>query len=400
MQVLYDLSSQSRLSKRSTALCQPTNSQKMTQDVAIVLDVGSGAMKAGFGSNDAPAVTFPNVVGRPKGKNSMAGLGNKSVYYGEEALRMRGTLTLKYPIEHGIISNFDDFTGLMAHCLQNELRVDPTDRDFFLTEAPLNPKENREKIVEIFFETFSAGRVYIAIQAILSLYAAGRVTGLVLDSGDGVTHTVPVFEGMIQNHAVKRSNIAGSRLTVELANTLNAIGFNATTSSEMDIVKAIKEQHCYVAYDYEAEKQKYAANPVENETVYDMPDGSTITIREQKFEAMEFLYANDQEIPTAPEILIGSNKKCDIDIRKSINENLIMSGGTTCLQGMPERTEKDYVALLPAGAKVKSIATSERKYMVWIGGSIVSSLQSFNSWIPRDVYNESGPSIVHKLCQF
>lgn len=131
-----------------------------------------------------------------------------------------------------------------------------------------------------------------------------------------------------------------------------------------------------------------------------MPDGSTITIGEQRFSAMEFLYANDQEIPTASEILIGSIKACDIDIRKPLNENFILSGGTTCLEGMPERTEKDYVALLPAGAKVKLVAVPERKYSVWIGGSIMSSLQSFSSWIQKDMYEESGPSIVHKMCAF
>ncbi|EFC48597.1 hypothetical protein NAEGRDRAFT_60310 [Naegleria gruberi] len=327
----------------------------------LVLDNGSGLSKAGFSGEDAPRSVFPTVIGRQL-------LNKKNVrcidaFVGEEAIKRDLSSVKKYPIERGIIKNFDDMEVIWNHTFCNELKVNSENCCVMLSEVCLNPKEKREKMTEILFETFNVSALYCLMQSVLSLYASGRVTGLVIDLGDGVSHTVPVYEGYAFLLSSSRLDLAGRNLTDYLTTLLLESGHNFSSSignsniSGHEIVRNIKEKLCYIALDFDEESKKSIS--------YELPDGSKITVGNER--EMEFI-----------------SWLLDIDLRGELYSNILLSGGSFMLEGLSERLHKELTTLVPISTNINIISPPERKHSAWIGGSLLF-LSNISEYVDKKI---------------
>ena len=246
-------------------------------------------------------------------------------------------------MEHGIVTDWDDMIEIWHNAFHNELRVDPEEFPILLTEAPLNPKAMRGKMTQIIFQKFKSPAMYIANQAVLSLFSSGRTTGIVVQSGDGVSHTVPIYETYALPHATLPLEIAGGNLTDYLASMLNDRGYSFTTTSELEIVRDIKEKLCYVPFDFESKGRT-------EEKLYELPDGQVITIGNERLRCPEATfqpYLLGLDSAGIHEMTYNSIMKCDDDIREDLWTNIFLSGGSTMFPGFAERMQKELVALAP-----------------------------------------------------
>ena len=368
---------------------------------SIVLDNGTGISKNGYSGEDQPRSVFPTVIGKPKYGHIMPEVKDYSRewYIGEEAMELKGLMQLRFPIEHGIVDDWPSMERIWHYTFYTDLRVDPSEHPVLLTEAPLNPRSNREKMAEIMFETFNVPALYIATQAILSLYASGRTTGCVLDIGDGVSHIVPIFEGFALSHAIQRIDLAGRDVTNYLQRLLRQKGYNFSSSAEKEIVRDVKEKLCYVALD--PERELILSKKISGmDKSYMLPDGEVIDVGIERFLAPESFFNPSvlgKELDPLDDVLVDAINECDVDLRRELFSNIVLSGGSTMFPGIKERLAKEIKELIPDSVDVRILSPPERMYSVWIGGSILSSLKTFSRmWITRREYKELGPGVIHR----
>lgn len=266
-----------------------------------------------------------------------------------------------------------------------------------ITEAPLNPRQNRDTAAQILFETFNVPALYTSIQAVLSLYASGRTTGIVLDAGDGVSHAVPVYEGFAIPSSIRRIDVAGRDVTENLQTLLRKGGSVFHTSAEKEIVKQIKEKTSYVAIDPKREEKEWttaASRGGESKAVeYALPDGQKLTVGVERFRAPEILFDPGLiglEWPGLHQIVVDSINRTDMDLRKALFGNIVLSGGSTMIKGFGDRLLHEVQRLAVKDMRIKIFAPPERLYSTWIGGSILAGLSTFRKmYVTVDDWHES-----------
>lgn len=265
-----------------------------------------------------------------------------------------------------------------------------------LTEAPLNQRKNRDQIAEIFFESIRAPALFFTPPSVLSLYASGRTTGVVLDVGEGVTHAVPVYEGFALQHSVVRSDVAGRDVTKQLQMQLRRAGLSFTTTAESELVKKIKEESCYLTPSRLANENTIK----ESNTPYQLPDGQTVNLSTERYQAPNVLFDPSligSEEPGAAEVLVNSIMKSDIDLRSKLFSQIVLAGGSSLTPGFGDRMLYEVRSRAPSHLRIRISAPPERLHSAYVGGSILASLSTFKSmWVSRSEYEEHGSNILHR----
>lgn len=359
-------------------------------NVPLVIDNGSGTIRAGFAGTDLPSAYFPSYIGRPKHTRVLAGALEGETFIGPRAQELRGLLKIHYPLEHGIVTDWDDMERIWTYVYEQELRTLSEDHPVLLTEPPLNPRNNRDTAAQILFEQFNVPAVYMSIQAVLSLYASGRTTGIVLDSGDGVSHAVPVYEGFAIPNSIRRIDVAGRDVTENMQLLLRKSGHVFHTSAEKEIVRVMKEKISYVSLDPRKEEKEWAQGiwKMEKKDIeYILPDGNKVRVGPERFRAPEILFEPELiglEYPGIHQMVVDAINRTDMDLRKNLFGNIVLSGGSTLTKGFGDRLLNEIQRLAVKDMRIKIFAPPERKYSTWIGGSILAALSTFRK-VCRDL---------------
>ncbi|TPP67450.1 Alpha-centractin [Fasciola gigantica] len=374
----------------------------LSSDAAVVLDNGTGTIKAGFASECTPRVCVPNLVGRPRYFNLLTSDPCfDPILLGSEALQKRGGMTLSSPMLNSLVFDWDSLTRLWDYIFKRELCVDIATRPILITETMFNPLQHKETIASILFEHFNVPAMYVAYQPILALYASARTTGIVVDCGEGSTCITPIYDTYYVKNAACRHNVAGNAVTEYLKRLLPDIGCRLFTSAEHQIVRDMKEKLCYVAANYQTET-KNAPNNYHLPVSYQLPDGQNVILATERFRAPELLFSgslNGYEYFGIHKTIWQCIQECEPSLRKDMLGNILLTGGTTMFRGFMERLRTEMIALAPTDTPVNVSAPSNRASTVWLGGSILASLEAFQTlWVTRQQYYEYGSDIVNTLC--
>ncbi|KAH8926182.1 Actin/actin-like protein [Atractiella rhizophila] len=394
----------------------------MDPTLPLVLDLGTGFIKAGYAGQNFPTHTFPSIVGRPilraEERSSLSASTNmpiQDIMFGDLASTYRSYLQITQPLEHGIVRNWSDMRLLFDYTFQEKFKLGQggcKDKKILLTEPPFNPKRNREQMFEEMIEHFGFEGVYVAIQAVLTLYAQGLQTGLVMDSGDGVTHVVPVYDGFSLPHLTKRLDVAGRDVTRYLIKLLLLRGYAFNRTADFETVRGIKEKLCYVSYDLALDKKLAEETTclVEN---YTLPDGRVIKVGSERYEAPECMFQPhlvDVEQVGCAELIFNTIQASPVDIRSDLYKHIVLSGGSSMYPGLPSRLEKEikqlYLTRVLNGDptrlkqfKIKIEDPPTRKHMVFLGGAVLASIMKDkqNFWITREEWAEMGVRALDRL---
>ena len=373
----------------------------------IIVDIGSGEVKAGFSGEEKPKTIFKNYFGEPKYKKVLRTFNKENQelneqYIGEDCEKFMGLIKLRFPVKHGVFEREQDILSVFNY-LYSKLGINSQEikeHPVLITEPLLNPNVNREKISYSLFDNLGVPALFFASQPILSLFSTSKTSGTVLESGEGVTQSCVVYEGYSIPCTYERYNYGGGDVTEYLKNLLKKRGYHFYNSTEFRLVNDIKENSCF-CYGNNIKNEIGDAKKSANKNLinYYLPDGSNISIGDERILAPEILFNPEyigKEYLSFPDMIISSVNKVDIQLKQKSYENILLSGGNTCFNGLYEQLHTELKNKLIKNMKINLNKTDKPEFCCWIGGNIISTLEIFKKmWVTRNDWNEKGSNVIH-----
>ena len=361
---------------------------------AVVVDIGTGYFKCGFAGDPWPSSVVSSTVGKPMREN---GSNQKATFVGRELQNSSIPLPLIKPVTRGTVVDWNCVQDILEYIFQTEMKIQPEDHAVLVSVPPLCSITDKERYAEMMFEGVHVPAVHIAYQSLLSMYSYGRTSALVVESGHGASHVVPIYEGYIIRSIFGRADYAGLDITHYLMKLLNESG-NAFTDHQVNIIQDLKEKCCYTSLDLTQD----LSLPVQMQQMdYQLPDGRLVTVGKERFLCAEALFKPallGSQQPGLLQLTLSCLKKCSADINKKMVGNILLCGGSTMMEGFANRFQMELARLCPNDNFIMA-ASPQRQSSVWIGGSILASLHSFQDlWVDRSEYEEHGSSCIFKKC--
>lgn len=401
---------------------------------SVVIDIGSGCTKMGFAGNVEPTFMIPTVVANATRKqtgsvhisqSATSSLADADFYIGDEAYARKDSpnYLLSSPVSKGRIENWDDMERFLQQAIFRNLRSIPEEHDFLLTEPPFNTPENRELMAEMMFETFNVKGLYIGVQAVLALYAqwaldgglergatSPNLTGLVVDSGEGLSHVIPVADGYVISSCIQELQMAGKHVTQFVHDMICDRGEEVPAEQRMETARLIKVE----------EYQKYDQDPRKFKSISDINPKTkqewTVQIGYERFLAPEIFFHPEIFVESMttplPEVVDNCISQCPIDYRRKLYSNIVLSGGSTAFQHFKERLQLDVQRKVDERLQKAEFATGRRpqdievqvhgsklrkqqRYAAWLGGSLLAQDAAFLNMVKsKREYEENGPSCM------
>ena len=369
----------------------------------IIIDIGSSEIRAGFGSEEKPKVLIKNYFGEPKFKKiirtfDLKGKEKTDQYLGEECDKFLGLIKLNYPVVHGSFQREEDILTIFSSIFSKlginsqEMKEHPV----LITEPILNPYTNREKITHSLLDNLGVPAIFFASQPLLSLFSTSSISGTVLESGEGVTQSCVVYEGYSITSTYERYNYGGREVSEYLKYLLKKRGYHFYNSTEIKLMNDIKENFCY----FDINRKNYPEKSFNIQpTQYYLPDGSNISITDEKILAPEMLFNPEfmgKEYLGFADMIKSSIDKTDI--KKIAYENIWLSGGNTLFKQLKEKLVEELKINLDKNIGINIYENEKIKpqYRCWMGGNIISTLEIFKKmWVTKNEWDEKGSEIIH-----